>query len=294
MANYEESGNLRLSLDFLQRMRQRNEVMPSLDNEELTELDKILADGITYTPAEAVQLGRRAHAMLVRLKELDDTRAFLDFASYRKDDTERRELDNLINPPPANIAPIRPPAKRPSVRLTKRQKVVVVVVGLFVGAGVGIGIPVYTNLQNQTGPPAGVAQQNPPGNSVPISSTDLQNFKQDYGPFKQLTPSNERPQTGSPNLLLLETGGYFASERWTIEANSPSWSQDIGGNVNNVNVMGNYADITDADGNPYIVGINQPFVISTNPMTVLKIDPTGTVDSMTLAQATAIRQFVDS
>jgi hypothetical protein len=37
------------------------------------------------------------------------------------------------------------------------------------------------------------------------------------------------------------------------------------------------------------VGINQPFVISSNPDTVLLIDRTGTVMSVSLAQATAVR-----
>jgi uncharacterized membrane protein len=54
-------------------------------------------------------------------------------------------------------------------------------------------------------------------------------------------------------------------------------------------VTGDHADITDADGNPYIVGINQPFVISGNPGTVLLIDRTGTVLAISLAQATAVR-----
>jgi ABC-type enterochelin transport system substrate-binding protein len=38
------------------------------------------------------------------------------------------------------------------------------------------------------------------------------------------------------------------------------------------------------------VGINQPFVISSNPDTVLLIDRTGTVRSVSLAQATAVRR----
>ena len=48
--------------------------------------------------------------------------------------------------------------------------------------------------------------------------------------------------------------------------------------------------ITDADGVGYTVGINQAFIISSNPDTVLLISPGSTVMSMSLAQATAVRQ----
>lgn len=53
---------------------------------------------------------------------------------------------------------------------------------------------------------------------------------------------------------------------------------------------GNYATITDADGIGYTVGINQAFIFSSNPGTVLLISPSSTVVSMSLAQATAVRQ----
>lgn len=87
----------------------------------------------------------------------------------------------------------------------------------------------------------------------------------------------------------MEDGGYFASERWTIEPGAPGWQQDIGGNVASANVTDDHADITDVDGNSYAVGINQPFIIAGNPGTVLLIDPAGTIRSMPLAQATAVR-----
>lgn len=139
-------------------------------------------------------------------------------------------------------------------------------------------------------PNPGSAPQNPPGITIPPGSTNLQNLTQDFGPWQQLTPSDMAPQTGSPNLLLLQNGAYYMSTKWIIPSGSSSWQQDIGGNVSTVTVNGNHVDITDANGVPYIVGVNQAFVNSNNPEAVLMIGPTGTVDSMTLAQATAIRQ----
>ena len=68
------------------------------------------------------------------------------------------------------------------------------------------------------------------------------------------------------------------------------WAQDLGGNVASVQDSGDHAAITDADGVGYTVGINQAFIISSNPGTVLLITPGSVVMSMSLAQATAVRQ----
>jgi hypothetical protein len=40
------------------------------------------------------------------------------------------------------------------------------------------------------------------------------------------------------------------------------------------------------------VAVDQPFIVSSNPDAVLLISPDGTVMSMSLAQATAVRQPV--
>ncbi len=48
--------------------------------------------------------------------------------------------------------------------------------------------------------------------------------------------------------------------------------------------------IEDADGIGYTVGVNQAFIISSNPGTVLLMAPGGMVMSMPLAQATAVRK----
>jgi hypothetical protein len=48
--------------------------------------------------------------------------------------------------------------------------------------------------------------------------------------------------------------------------------------------------IQDADGIGYTVGVNQAFIISSNPDTVLLVTPGSIVMSMPLAQATAVRQ----
>jgi hypothetical protein len=73
------------------------------------------------------------------------------------------------------------------------------------------------------------------------------------------------------------------ARRWTSAA------QDLGGNVTSVTRSGDHASIEDADGIGYTVAVNQAFIISSNPDTVLLIAPSGTVMSMPLAQATAVR-----
>ena len=89
--------------------------------------------------------------------------------------------------------------------------------------------------------------------------------------------------------MLLQSGSVYASEQWTVPSNATWWAQDLGGNVTSVQAAGGRATITDADGVGYTVGINQAFIISSNPDTVLLISPGGTVMSMSLAQATAVR-----
>jgi len=169
-------------------------------------------------------------------------------------------------------------------RVITAAAAVVIVIAAVIIAVVGI-----EGNTHQGEPTPGTAQQNPPAQQIAPGTTDLQNLQKEWGPWQQLTPSDQSPQTGQPALLLLQTGGYFVSMSWTIPANSSGWQQDIGGNVSNVDVHGNYADITDADDNPYIVGINQPFIVSSNPDVVIKIDPTGNVWTMSLSQATALR-----
>lgn len=171
--------------------------------------------------------------------------------------------------------------RRPNWRLGA-----IAAVAVCLAVGLGIGISSYVG-SHQSGPPAASASGLPaaPG-AVPPASTDLQALRQDFGPWRQLTG----PLTGSPALLLLESGSTYASQRWTVSSTAQWWAQDIGGNVSSVALSGDRAAITDADGINYTVGVNQAFIISSNPDTVLLIRPSRTVMSMSLAQATAVRQ----
>jgi hypothetical protein len=162
--------------------------------------------------------------------------------------------------------------------------VAAVTIGL--AAGLGIGISSYVG-SHQSGPPTATASGRSGADQVVApGSTDLQALRQDFGPWRQLTGR----VTDSPALLLLESGGAYASERWTVPSTASWWAQDIGGNVTSVADSGDHATITDADGIGYTVGINQAFIFSSNPGTVLLISPSSTVMSMSLAQATAVRQ----
>jgi hypothetical protein len=159
-------------------------------------------------------------------------------------------------------------------------------IAIGLAAGLGIGISAYVG-SHQSGPPTATASDGSGADqAVAPGSTDLQALKQDFGPWRQLTDG----PTDSPALLLLEGGGASASERWTVPSTSARWAQDLGGNVASVTVSGDHAAIKDADGVGYTVGINQAFIISGNPGTVLLITPGSVVMSMSLAQATAVRQ----
>jgi hypothetical protein len=162
--------------------------------------------------------------------------------------------------------------------------IVAVAVGLAVGLGIGISGYVGSH---QTGPPTATSYgRSGAAPAVPPQSTDLQALRQDFGPWRQLTGQ----LTGSPALLLLESGSVYASQRWTVPPAAAWWAQDIGGNVTSVEGSGDHVIITDTDGIDYTVSVNQAFIISSNPDTVLLIGPASTVMSMSLAQATAVRQ----
>jgi hypothetical protein len=158
-------------------------------------------------------------------------------------------------------------------------------IAIGLAAGLGIGIADYVG-SHQSGPPTTTATGSPVAESVAPGSTDLQALRQDFGPWRQLADG----PTDSPALLLLENGAAYASERWTVPSGAAWWAQDLGGNVTSVTRSGDHAIIEDADGIGYTVGVNQAFIISSNPDTVLLITPSGTVMSMPLAQATAVRR----
>ena len=184
-------------------------------------------------------------------------------------------------------ATYRGDARRPRVnRRWNRRLGVIAAIAIAVAAGLGVGISSYISPR-QSGPPTATGTSDPGVvESVPPGSTDLQALRQDFGPWRQLGGQ----LTSSPALLLLDSGSVYASERWTVPSTARWWSADLGGNVASVEDTGGRATITDADGTGYTVGINQPFIISSNPDTVLLINPGRTVMSMSLAQATAVRQ----
>ena len=131
-------------------------------------------------------------------------------------------------------------------------------------------------------PPAAGLQQVAPG------STPLQDFEHDWGPWTQLPASQQDPQTGAPALLLLDQGRYLVSG-WVIPA-CVTWNQDLSGDIAATEMHGSYALITDADGNLYVVGTGQPFVLSRDPGTILKVDPAGSTWSITTAHAAAVHR----
>jgi hypothetical protein len=273
-------------LEFLAviRAKERLGAFAILDEGDRERLESLLRryhdGGITGA------LEREARTFLVSYREMDKHAGVLDRA-------ERDWLGEILDDPRGRGTAAgrdNPPGRdTPLGRPLRRLRWIVVMIAFLAAAGAATGSYVTSH---QSGPPPPVVAQRQAVRNVPPESTDLQNLRQDYGPWRQLAPSGQRPATGIPALLLLEDGGYFASERWTVEPGASGWQQDIGGNVASASVTGDHADIRDADGNSYVVGINQPFIIAGNPGTVLLIDPAGTVRSMPLAQATAVRHLL--
>jgi len=175
---------------------------------------------------------------------------------------------------------------RPGISWRWNRRVgVIAVVAIGLAAGLGIGISSYVG-SHQSGPPtASASGRSGAGQAVAPGSTELQALMRDFGPWRQLTGQ----LTDSPALLLLQSGSGSASERWTVPSAAAGWAQDLGGNITSVTGAGDHATITDADGISYTIGINQAFIISSNPGTVLLISPSSAVMSMSLAQATAVR-----
>jgi hypothetical protein len=204
---------------------------------------------------------------------------------YLNEDGECRWCRSKIR---ARPAPSRGHSRgRPAVSWRWNRRIAAITaIAIAAAAGLGIGIASYVGA-HQPGPPTATASgQSAADQAVAPGSTDLQALRQDFGPWHQLTGQ----VTDGPALLLLESGGAYASERWTVPSAAAGWAQDLGGNVTSVAASGDHATITDADGIGYTVGINQTFIISSNPGTVLLISPDSTVMSMSLAQATAVRQ----
>ena len=177
----------------------------------------------------------------------------------------------------------------PSIRWRWNWRVAgIAAIAIAVAAGLGAGISGYVG-SHQSGPPAATSAGGSGGvQAVPPASTDLQALRHDFGPWRPLAGR----LTDSPALVLLDGGGAFASERWTVPSTAQWWAQDMGGNVTSVVVSGETATITDADGVEYTVGVKQAFIVSSNPGAVLLISPSSTVMSMSLAQATAVRQHL--
>jgi hypothetical protein len=261
------------ALDFVATIagRERMGAFAMLDRADRDALDRILRS--YHERGVTASLERQARTFLISYRELNKYTRTLDSA-------EREKLDQLLGDP----APPRP----------VRWRWLAVAVAVVLAAGLAFAIRDLVT-PDQAGPPAAssagqqAAGQQAAG-QVPPGSTDLQLLKQDYGPWRQLTTEGADGTAQGAWLLLLQDGAYFASTRWTVPPGVPGWQPDLGGNVSGVQLAGKHASITDADGNPYTIGINQPFIVAGNPETVLRVDPAGTVLSMSLAQATAVRQ----
>ena len=282
------------ALDFLRKVEvwQKTEggtagvgvVMPA--GEETT-LDQLLATFRHTGPTTALE--EQARYWLIGYRETER------FSPTLTTD-QKHELDTVIARLPSESATVRL-VPQPRRRVYSGPFPIRIVLGAMFGLILALclvvaGRAIWSTTHPANSAPTGTqqVQQNPPAAQVQPGTTVLQNFMSDWGPWTQLPVSQQNPFSGAPALLFMDHGGYYASKDWTVPANSPAWSADLGGNVNNVDIQGNHALITDMDGDPYVVTINQAFVFASNPQTVLRIDPTGAVYSIPEAHAIAVRK----
>jgi hypothetical protein len=275
------------ALDFL-AMIDAKERLPGGAFAILDEADRGTLEGllrIYHEQGPTAALERRARTFLISYREMDKHAGVLDAA-------ERERLGRVLGESPVPGPPARPGA-RPAAsrgRSTPWRWVSAAGFAVLAAAGLGLGVAGHVS-SHQAGPPPPVVQgQAQPDQQSGPEGTELQNLRQEYGPWRQLTPSAADPRTGSPALLLLQDGSYDVSGRWTVPPGSPGWQRAAASDVASVRVDGDHADLTDADGGAWVVGIGQPFAFSGTPGTVLRIDRDGAVWSLPLAQATAARR----
>jgi hypothetical protein len=249
--------------------------MPSRDEKTLHELlESFRRQGDT------TRLENQARSWLIGYREL----------SPLLNEEQSAQLSEVIDGPVP--APTEPPVPvrqryiRPYRRLT-----VAVIIGIALAGFVIWGVIALAAASNPANPVQYGGQSQSQPKQVAPGSTDLENLESDWGPWRTLATSEQNPQSGAPALLLLNQGGYYASQKWTIP-DSREWTQDLGGNVSSVDVEGTHALFQDADGNPWIVGIRQPFVLASNPGTILMIDPAGDVLAVPEAHAIALRMHL--
>jgi hypothetical protein len=255
--------------------------MPSSDAKTLRTLLKDVRREGAYP-----ELERQARRWLIGYREL----------SPMLDEEQQAQLDVAIDGQPKPALPKSSPAADLRARSRAMNRGFYWAVGVTVVAGLivlGILIVAIVRDANPANPvqQGSQSQAHPAPQQVAPGTTALENLISDWGPWKQLATSQQNPQSGAPALLLLNQGGYYASENWTVPV-SPSWAPDLSGNVTAVDVQGNHAQIEDADGNPWTVTINQPFVFASNPGTILVVNPAGDVLSTTTAHAIAWRTHI--
>ncbi len=274
------------ALDFLATI-QAKERLPGgafavLDEADRATLEQLLRG--YHEQGLTAALERRARTFLIAYRELDRHAGVLDEA-------ERERLGQVLysSPGPAVRRSAAPGPGASPHRGAPWRWVSAAGFAVLAAAGLGLGVASHVRSEQAGPPPAIQGRALPDQQSVP-AGTGLQDLSRDYGPWRQLTPAGADPRTGSPPLLLLQDGRGYVSGRWTVPPGAPGWQRAAATDVASVRVTGDHADITDADGAGWIVGIGQPFVFSAAPGTVLRIDRAGVVWSLPLARATALRQ----
>jgi hypothetical protein len=244
---------------------------------------RAIADAVRGRDEEAARL------QLLRMRGALMTRAFLD------EDQQRRLADVLDDRPVGfTSSRARRQLRLPSINWNRRTiTVFAILVALLLGGGI-VGA-IAASIHNSPAPPAS-SQPLPPVPPQPMPITGLQQTMKLFGPWVTIAPSQQVPSTHNPDVLMLHADGSTeASLKWTIPAPAADWTPtDPSVIASNLSVNGNQVDLMSSTQRPYVVAVNQPFILDSDPGHVYRVDDTGTVYVITLAQATADRLPVKS
>ena len=131
----------------------------------------------------------------------------------------------------------------------------------------------------------------PIATQAPFIPTTLQVVENGLGPFKVVTGSGSASKAASSAVLLLgEDGSTKASTAWKVAIDPKVWSDKGSFWIRGVQVNDDHVVFKTATDKIFGAGVNQPFVLGAAPDSVICVDATGTVHTVSLAQAIRLRE----
>jgi hypothetical protein len=255
-------------------------IMP---DREQSELGAILTEAGTVGNLNWSE--NRARRWLVGYREMENDQRVLTPA-------QRAELNDIVRQVTAEdrLTGTRTASWKPLQRPLIPRKVPLILAAILAVLAAVLGIRAATGSgSSQVSPPAAGAPANPAGvPQVAPVLTPLQQFRQDWN-----VPAGAQASAGNPAALVLLDNGLYYPASWAIPAGDAAWAPDITGTLTGLPIVhGGQADVTDSDGTTWTIAVGQPFVLSSDPGTVLRVLRDATVQSMPASHAIVIRRHI--